>query len=253
MDFVYYSCHFSKSKRIAQIGLHQGITCRGRYLTCKNEKANPSRGGGAKLGVSFFGDSPAAEALFSCSSRVALMLLDSSMLRLVRALSLFLCPHRGCRAQATQRRGLPIECKDIMGNSRRNKHLGLIGLFATVIFACAWLLPVSAVTAASKSGATRVTVNVSDAIGVDFGKSALDFSQGHWFCRTTTKLVTQTASSQLILGPAADITAGRSLMADFGLSFGHPAVTDTDGAALGGETRSSDFPVTEILVTVCNL
>ncbi|MCL4473494.1 MAG: hypothetical protein M1539_05285 [Actinobacteria bacterium] len=140
-----------------------------------------------------------------------------------------------------------------MDNSRRNKHLGLVGLLATAIFACAWLLPASAGIAASNSGKTRVTVDVSDSIGVDFGKSAPNSAGNHGFGQVITELVTQTAPSQLIHGPAINVAEGHGFMADFGLSFGHPAETDPDGAALGDDILRAQFPTTGILVTVINL
>ena len=140
-----------------------------------------------------------------------------------------------------------------MGNSRRNRQFVRIGLLASAILACAWLLPADVGMAASSTGSTKVTVNVADAIGVDFGKSALDSARNNRFGQVITEFVTQAASSRLAHELATDAAGGPGAIAGFGLPFGLPEAAGPGSAVLGGYINETNAPATEILVTVSNL
>ncbi len=104
-----------------------------------------------------------------------------------------------------------------MDKSSNNRHFCRIWLLASAMIACAWLLPAYSL-AASAASTTRVTVTVEDAIGVEYGKPALDSASGKERGQVTTEFITRT------------------------------------GAATGSERNDgANNPVTEILVTVSNL
>lgn len=139
-----------------------------------------------------------------------------------------------------------------MGNSKRNKQTLRIRGLAVLLIACAWLLPTSVGIAAPGSSQMKISVTVSDAVGVNIGRSALDMVSGSRSGQVITKFVTQTLMSQLPGGLLLKDVSDPGVIAN-GVPFGHGGNSGLGGVVLGSEDPEPDHLESEIIVTVINL
>ncbi|MHB8792206.1 MAG: hypothetical protein ACYC6O_02535 [Thermoleophilia bacterium] len=96
----------------------------------------------------------------------------------------------------------------MMDTTSGRKQIFRIRFLAFAVLVCAWLLPTSVGIASSASGNTKVTLAVEDAVGVNYGTSALDSGLVSGAGQVTTEVVTRTASSRLNGGMATEETRG---------------------------------------------
>lgn len=89
-----------------------------------------------------------------------------------------------------------------MDTTSSRKHIFGIRILTVTLLVCAWLLPTSVGIASSASGNTKVTLAVEDAVGVNYGASALDSGSVSGAGQVTTEVVTRMASSRLNGGMA---------------------------------------------------
>ncbi len=78
-----------------------------------------------------------------------------------------------------------------MDKSSKNKHAFTIKLLAFVVIACAWLIPASPALSAHTSGDVKVSLSVTNSVGVDFGRSAMDVVPEGKLLSGFTKLISK--------------------------------------------------------------
>jgi hypothetical protein len=92
----------------------------------------------------------------------------------------------------------------MMDTTSSRKQLFRIRMLALAVLVCAWLFPTSVGIASSNSDNLKVTLTVEDAVGVYFGRSALESASTSETDQVITEFVTRGASSGLAVGLALD-------------------------------------------------
>lgn len=138
-----------------------------------------------------------------------------------------------------------------MDTVNREKQNFRMIILALAVLVCAWLLPTGVGIAASASSSMKVTLVVEDAVGVNYGRSALDSGSVGRAGQVITKFVTRTASSRLA-GMAVD-EARDPQVDDSGVPFGSGTDTGPDDAVSGGVLDRSESMESEVVVTVSSL
>lgn len=135
--------------------------------------------------------------------------------------------------------------------SREKQNFRMI-ILALAVLVCAWLLPTGVGIAASASSRMKVTLTVEDAVGVNYGRSALESGSVGRADQVITEFVTRTASSRLAGGMAVD--EARDPQADEnGVPFGSGTDTGPGDAVSGGVLDRSESMESVVVVTVSSL
>lgn len=88
-----------------------------------------------------------------------------------------------------------------MDKSRKNKHAFTVKLLAFVVIACAWLIPACVALSAQPSGDIKVSLSVTNSVGVDIGWSAMDVSSESKVNKGITKIISKKIA-QAVTSPA---------------------------------------------------
>lgn len=135
--------------------------------------------------------------------------------------------------------------------SRRKLKIRIV-ILALAVLICAWLLPAGVGIASSAASSMKVTLTVEDAVGVDYGRSALDSSPVARAGQVITEFVTRTASSRLAGRMAVDEARGPHADEN-GVPFGPGTDTGPGDAVSGGDHDGIYSGESEVVVTVSSL
>jgi len=141
----------------------------------------------------------------------------------------------------------------MMDKTNRNKQIFRIRILAFAVLVCAWLLPTSVGIASSASSKMKISLTVVDAVGVNYGRSALQLVSGNQIGQVTTEFVTRTASSRLAGGMVVDEVRGPEATAEHRVPFGPGTETGPGDAVSSGDHDDYDTGESEVVVTVSNL
>lgn len=138
---------------------------------------------------------------------------------------------------------------DTASSGKQNLRIIILAL---AVLVCAWLLPTGVGIAASAASSMKVTLTVEDAVGVNYGRSALDSGSVGRPDQVITEFVTRTASSRLAVGTVVDEARGPQADEN-GVPFGSGTDTGPGDAVSGGEYDDSSSSERVVVVTVSSL